>query len=217
MSIGLVTVAYGRKYQDMLPDWAASVAALTRKPDVITIIGDKLPSEVAAQLDALLDYQFVQTDTKPETHAQVLLNEAIAHTETDWIVKLDADDAIFAHALDELDECDADIYMFGAKVNTQDVPAKDVTAIDILANGNNLLVPASPFRRWVWQAAPFRDMIFEDWAFWIEAAANGAKFYRADGVHYLYNMQPTGAYQSSDWGKAELKVLEVRRLVGALK
>lgn len=217
MSIGLVTVAYGRKYQKMLPVWAESVSMLNRRPDLVTIVGDELPDEIAAELDKLIHYQFVQTTTKPETHAQVLLNEAIAHTPTDWIVKLDADDVIFPHALDELDGCKADVFMFGVRVNDQDVAAKDVTAIDILANGNNLIVPASPFRRWVWQRAPFRDMIFEDWAFWIEAAANGAKFYRAEGFHYLYNMQPTGAYQSNDWGKAELNILKIRRELGLIK
>jgi hypothetical protein len=217
MTIGLVTVAWGDKYVKLLPQWAESVSKLNRQPDVITIVGDELPSEIKNKLDVLLtNYTWQRAKQEVKYHAQVLLNEAIAATDTDWIVKLDVDDEIFSHALDELDNCKSDIYQFGVELNGKKMLANDVTTIDVLLHSNNLIYPCSPFRKWVWKKSPFRDMIFEDWAFWIEAAANKATFQKSSKIDYKYNMSNSGAYLSADYATTEMNILKIKRELGLI-
>jgi hypothetical protein len=213
----VVTVALGEKYVSLLPQWAESVSALERKPDQITIVGDVLPSKIKVRLEELLGeggFYWEKFKIKPKNHAQVLLNQAIEATDAEWICKLDVDDIIYPHALNYLDDCDADIYCFGVTWQGHQVKAKPATRIDILSSQYNLVHPCSPFKKWVWEKAPFRDMIFEDWIFWIEAAHNGAKFVQSEHIDYFYDMKPEGAYQSADQAASELGVLAVKRELG---
>jgi hypothetical protein len=215
VTVGVVTAAWGEKYRAMLPSWATSVAGLDRVPDRVTVAGDFMPDDLRAELDEIIPgWVFIPAVDSPKKHPAVVNNEGIAATDTDWIVRLDVDDVIYPHALDTIDSIDADVLMFGALVNGDPVRAKPISAIDILVNGNNLVVPCSPFRKWVWEKAPYRDMIFEDWVFWVEAAANGAVFTQSDGIDYEYRMDADGAFLSADWADAEQGVLRVRRELG---
>lgn len=189
MSVGICTVAYGTTYHDFLPRWAAAVAALERRPDLITIVHDGVSRDIRQQVHDLLTVLWVEDrGTTHELQPQVHVNAAIAVTQTDWIVKLDADDVILPHALNGVTDCTADVLNFGYRIGEADHVSQRVTAEQVLRKTNNALSSASPFRRWLWDRNKFRDLLFDDWAFWIEAARVGATFNATGRVDYIYSV-----------------------------
>jgi hypothetical protein len=100
-TIGIVTVAHGDKYRAFLPEWAVAVASLQRIPDAITIVTDNvLCRDLATACDMLgPNCAAIETGTTFKTHPQILANEGIQKTHTDWICKLDADDLIYPHGI----------------------------------------------------------------------------------------------------------------------
>lgn len=212
MSIGLVAVAYGAKYRAFLPRWLRAVTALETKPDRIMVVTDDVPSAIATLGDVYLSRTvFKQAAGTFEHHPQVLVNEAIASVDTEWVCKMDVDDIIFPHALNALDESpDCDVYMFGIQLSGKWLPARHATRADILKSPHNLVFSGSPFRRWVWERAPYRDMICEDWAFWIEAARNGARFQASPNIDYEYVIHGDNITLRSDMAAAEERVRGMR-------
>lgn len=189
MTIGICTVAYGTTYHDFLPRWAQAVAALERQPNVITIAHDGVPDDIRDQVRDLLNVLWVEDRTvEHDLQPQVHVNAAIALTHADWIVKLDADDVILPHALNGVPDCTADVLNFGYRVREADHVSQRVTAEQVLRKTNNALSSASPFRRWLWERNKFRDLLFDDWAFWIEAARVGATFDATGRVDYIYSV-----------------------------
>lgn len=193
MTVAVVTVAVGETYRAFLPRWLAAVGALERRPEHIIIITDK-PADVAA-----IQHRETLYVRKPtgsfRNHAQVLSNEGIALTNAEWICRMDVDDVIYPHALNELDNTRADVYCFGISVNGDRLlPAQTVTARRVLAAQDNLLTAGSPYRRWVWeQSTGYQDIIYDDWRFWREAAANGARFHASGSIDYYYTLSTHNA------------------------
>lgn len=189
-TVGVVAVAYGSEYIGFVRDWAERVAALQRGPNKVTIVSDQAPAELINDLFLMFGrgFTWIKSNYVPEHHPQILINEAITVTDTEWICKMDIDDLINPNALDFVDTCIADVYMFGIRYNGTDMYANNVTAQDILDSPSNVVFSGSPFRRSVWAKQPYRDMLNEDWAFWVEAAKNGAVFTPSKTIDYEYVM-----------------------------
>jgi hypothetical protein len=211
VSVGVVAVAYGDKYRAFLPRWMRALTMLERQPDRVMIVTDDVPSAIAALGDVYLSSAvFKQAHGTFNVHPQVLVNEAIASVNTEWICKMDIDDVIFPHALNNLDRTDADVYMFGIQLSGQWLPARHATRADILKSPHNLVFSGSPFRRWVWERAPYRDMICEDWMFWIDAARNGARFHASPDIDYEYVIHGDNITLRTDMQAAERNVRGLR-------
>lgn len=190
MSIGVVTVAVGEPYTQRLIAWADAVATLERTPDVVTVVSNRLGRDLVTQLDDILgDWQLVGSARSWRHHPQVLINDAIQMTDTDWICKMDADDLFLPHALNDVDDAtDADVFMFGIEIQGRGLTFAGVQADMIVRAEQNLVFSGSPFRRWLWTDNQFRDMIYEDWAFWIGCAKQGARFKSSGRVDYIYQL-----------------------------
>jgi hypothetical protein len=211
MSVGLVTVAYGTTYQRFLPDWANAVAALETRPDQITIVGDDIDFDILYAISTILgDFDYITSHTQPKNHPQILINEAIEATETDWICKMDVDDLIFPHALTGLNGRDCDVFMFGILVGQKSMFPSPVDAEAILNSPHNMVFSGSPYRRALWEANPYRDMIYEDWAFWIEAAKNGARFTPSGRIDYEYRLHEDNISEKCDKALWKGRVEELR-------
>jgi len=194
MSIGLVTVAFHDTYRADLQGWVDAVDQLQRQPDHVVIVTDAFTYEIVYALDTLRPKVTIVT-SKPDYlhHPQVLVNQGIAHLNTEWVCKMDVDDRIYPHALNRVEATTADVYMFGIRLTVNDEHRGDMfanvtTSDNIRTSNDNLVFSGSPFRRWVWEANPYRDMIFEDWAFWIEAAKAGAEFTQSGNIDYEYRL-----------------------------
>lgn len=187
MSVGVVTVAVGDAYQSRLPSWVQAVADLDRPPDAVTIAVDDIPTDLADEVLAILPTaQIIHSTREWRHHPQVLANDAVQHTGTDWICKMDADDVILPHALTPLDGLDADVLMFGIELDGTAHLRGDISREEILSRRANVVFSGSPYRRHLWEQNHYRDMIFEDWAFWIGCAEQGARFVTSNTVDYVY-------------------------------
>ena len=189
VTVGIVTVAHGQRYQQFLPEWATAVSRLQRQPEQVTIVGDTLDTEISNTLDDILgNWIHVKTTRTYQHHPQYLVNDAIRFTPTEWVCKMDADDLIYPDALNEIDTTQADVLMWGIHLDGRNLYPQNINREHILASPHNLVFSGSPFRRWIWEAAPYRDMIYEDWAFWIEAAKHGARFQPTSRIGYEYRL-----------------------------
>lgn len=207
MSVGVVAVAYGDTYRAFLPRWMRAMTMLEQKPEQIMVVTDDVPDCIARLGDVYLSSViFKQAHGTFERHPQYLVNEGIASLSTDWVCKMDMDDIIFPHAFNGLHDCLADVYMFGIQLNDKWLPAHHVTAKDVLRSNYNMIFSGSPFRRWVWEKQPFRDMICEDWMFWIDAAKNGARFQASPNIDYEYVIHGDNITLHTDMEVAENNV-----------
>jgi hypothetical protein len=189
MTIGVVTVAYGDTYRAFLPEWAQAIGALHTQPNQVTIATDFIAPEIADLVaEHLPQAIWVISPRVPIHHPQVLVNDAIGLTRTDWICKMDVDDIIYPHALDAMDDLPCDVFMFGICLQGHDMLPNNVTGEQVLDCDENLVFSGSPFRRWLWEANQYRDMIYEDWAFWRDAARAGAKFFPSWTIDYEYRL-----------------------------
>ncbi len=207
MSVGVVAVAYGDTYRAFLPRWMRAMTALEQKPQQIMVVTDDVPDCIArlggANLSSVI---FKQAHGTFEKHPQYLVNEGVAALQTDWVCKMDMDDIIFPHAFNGLHDCLADVYMFGIQLGEKWLPAHHVTAKDVLRSQHNVIFSGSPFRRWVWEKQPYRDMICEDWMFWIDAAKNGARFQASPNIDYEYVIHGDNITLHTDMEVAENNV-----------
>lgn len=207
MSVGVVAVAYGDNYRAFLPRWMRAMTMLEQKPQQIMVVTDDVPDCIARLGDVYLSSViFKQAHGTFERHPQYLVNEGIASMNTDWICKMDMDDIIFPHAFNGLHDCLADVYMFGIQLDEKWLPAHHITAKDVLRSNHNLIFSGSPFKRWVWEKQGFRDMICEDWMFWIDAAKNGARFQASPNIDYEYVIHGDNITLHTDMEVAENNV-----------
>lgn len=182
MSIAVVQVC--GNYHDHLPGWLDSVRALTRQPDEVVLVAAPHPI-----LDDLEGVRIIAT-TEPFNWGR-WLNTAIAATSSDWVSWIGADDRYLPHALDRVDDCQADVLVHGLLYSTgpKAVPSS-VTADAILQLQSNLVTVGSPFRRWLWERCPFVEDICADWFFWAAAAHAGATFAHTYTVDVVYAHGP---------------------------
>lgn len=184
VSVAVVTTCVGKPYHEFLSQWIRAVLKLERKPDEIVISTDLIKEEIWLP-DGLVRYVPVTEESK-SGHWAFSVNEAIAVTSSDWICKIDVDDLILPHALNEIDVCEADVYCFGIKIDDRDRYATLLTAEAILATDDPQIFSNSPFKRWVWEANPYEDMFYEDALFWYGAAIEGATFAASPTIDYVY-------------------------------
>lgn len=190
MSIGIVTSCYGSAYYGFLDEWSAAILELNTSPDWVTIAHDGVPEHIRRKIDDRLEPTWINDPSPVVQHPQVHVNEAIGITFTDWILKVDVDDLLYPYALDGWQDTDADIVSFGYRIDLADHPSRAITAAEILQRIDNPIGSCSPFRRWVWEMNEFRDLLYDDWAFWIEAAQAGAEFTNTGRVDYRYRSHP---------------------------
>lgn len=198
MSIGVITVAYGDKYRGFLPRWVEAINSLHTKPEQVTIVTDDMTDAAmqAADVESLLT--IVGAKGEHVHHPQVYANQAVEATDTDWICKMDVDDIIYSHAFDRLAEADCDVWMFGISYQTQTMLAPSVNSQTILDSPHNLVFSGSPYRKWVTEKARYRDMIYEDWMFWIDCAAQNARFQPSGTIDYEYVMHDDNISSRAD-------------------
>lgn len=194
----MVTVAYGQTYRDFLPRWVEAINSLTTRPDTVTIVTDDMTDAAMQAADVRSALTVVSAKGEHRHHPQVYANQGIEATETDWICKMDVDDLIYPHAFDTLATAECDVWMFGIRYRTQTMLALSVDSQTILESPHNLVFSGSPYRRWLTEKAHYRDMIYEDWMFWIDCAAQGARFQPSGTVDYEYVMHEDNISRRAD-------------------
>lgn len=182
MSISLV-LCCSKQYEHHLDGYMAAVAQLHRQPDEVIVVTD---NAVPA-----FDCTLIRT-TKPWVLGD-WYNLGFAAATCDWVVWTGADDRLMPHALDQVDACDADVLAFGLQYSTgQRWMPFAPTAEQVLRVEENLVPCGSPVRRELWQEMPFHSEFypFDDWAFWVGCAAQGATFATTHTLDVDYDYGP---------------------------
>lgn len=189
MSVGVVTVAVGDTYQNQLPEWCEAVSDLYRPADQVTIVVDDIPDRLVDELlNILPNLQIVHSPIRWTNNPQILANDAIACTHTEWICRMDADDRIYPHALNPVDLAVSDVFMFGIRTSRgQELYPKHLTSEQITRSPHNFVFAGSPYRRKVWETVGgYKDLLYEDWLFWRESAQRGYLFQASGSIDYEY-------------------------------
>lgn len=217
MTISIVSVAFGDEYRSFLPKWCDAVFSLETFPEEIIIATDSVLDcidKTGQEYNSRI--RFIEVQKNFKINPQFLVNEAISLTTSDWICKMDIDDIILPHALNNINNIDADIYMFGVQRSWENTPqfAGHTNSLGVFESDENIIFSCSPFRKWVWEKSPFRDMICEDWVFWFEAAKNEAKFFRSPTIDYVYVLHENNLTSKNNF---ENDVENARNLIRSLR
>jgi hypothetical protein len=168
MGISLV-IACSELYSHNLSSFMQSISDLHRKPDEIVLVTDSVKPEFDCTIVA-------------DAGEWVLgnwYNLGFEAATQEWIVWTGVDDRLRPHALDSIDNSLADVIPFGLHYSTGQIwIPSNVSAESILRISDNLVPCGSPVRKRFWELQPFVPELypFDDWAFWVGCAHNGAKF-----------------------------------------
>lgn len=191
INLAVVTAAWG-DYGGFLPEWAESVAAQSVRPANVVIVDSGL-NDRAPAVRAGRDLRAAglnATVSRPIPHRGIgaAVNEAVRRVNTEWVIRLDADDTLLPHCIADVAELadQADVVAIGAVRDGQEILWPNVSAEWILS-GRQGAMSSSAFRRRLWKAAPFIEA--NDWiesAFWVGCAHQGARFVPTTRPGFIY-------------------------------
>ena len=196
----ILTVSIG--YNHFLEKWAECISKLQVKPGAVIIGVDNIEQKLKWKIEAYLpDAKWIILTKIKARHYGHYYNQLINLVDTTWVCKVDADDQILPSAYNDLSLVSSDIYAFGNISSTSgniNLPETQLDSERILLSNNNLLSSLSPFKKSVWEKSGFKDFIYDDWAFWIDAAQNGFSFSSSNKADYIYVEHDSQATKTSD-------------------
>lgn len=181
--LSIVTTCWSG-YGRFLPEWAESVANQIPAPGEVVIAELGECGEDAAAAVRILEHAGVPARTVHGVYTDMAAarNTAVSAARGEWVMHLDADDLLLPGALRRcvtLAES-ADVLPMAARYPSGRVrPARHVTARWVLS-GRIGVLSCSPYRRSLWQAAPYRRLDgpipYIDALLWVGFAKLGARF-----------------------------------------
>lgn len=191
-SIAVVTSAWGA-YGRFLPAWIKSVAAQTRKPDLVTIVDAGLEKDPGLRRLLSAAVENWQVVSVPYRGMGAARNAAVAHSEADWVMHLDADDVLLSHALEDAEKVaksGADVVAIGMRENGRDITFPRSSRQAVL-RGELACFSCALFRRSFWVKRPY--ITANDWvdsALWLGFAQAGAVFKPTKRAGAVYVKHP---------------------------
>jgi hypothetical protein len=208
-----VTVAFG-DHKKFLMQWANSLTKLTILPNEIFLGVDQIDFKLKKSLEGLIPNLFIyEMPRLGKVHFGLEFNYLISKTNSEWICKIDVDDLILPDAYEELFDAPFDILGFNA-VNSETKTI--ISAIDnpsakkVLEFDENTLLSLSPFRKWIWGEIKFRDIVFDDWAFWIESARLDPIIKKSQKTNYIYTIHANQATKKVNVPNELVRIGEIR-------
>jgi hypothetical protein len=213
LDAAIITVAFG-DYKKFLMRWAQSVAKLTILPNEIILGVDQIDSKLRTSLLELIpSLVILEIPRIGGIHFGLEYNFLISKTNSEWICKIDVDDLILPDAYQELADGPFDILAFNAENSETKAMISGIespSAKKILEINDNLLLSLSPFRKWIWDRVKFRDIVFDDWAFWIESAKLDPVIKKSQKINYIYSIHENQATKKINISDEMLKIQEIR-------
>jgi hypothetical protein len=229
-NLSIVTSCAG--YGQYLGEWAESLAALTRKPAMVGIVTQGAEQDVAAAIAAAGVLRKAGLTVKLQHLAGPVdlgtaRNAAVALSETDWVMHLDADDMLMPWALEDVARLapEADVIALGYR-RCGDLKSgprqgmklyKSSVGLETLDNPT----PASgvsPFRRSFWERCPYRTDMTGGWdtALWLGFARLGARVRATDRPCFWYRQHRDSIFnlrRKSGWParRTGMKLQSLRR------
>lgn len=195
MDLAVVTAVWG-SYGRFLPDWVDSIAEQTVLPSQVVIVdcGVDDASPARRALKALRGAGVAASMTRPQRYEGMgaSMNDAVGRARTEWVVRLDADDTLLPHCVEDVRSLadGADVVAIGAMRDGREVLFPDTSTDWILSARQGALSPAA-FRRSFWARCPFHEV--NDWiesTFWVGLAHQGARFVPTSRPGFVYRTHP---------------------------
>lgn len=198
VSVSVPVAVWGVEFSGFAEEWFASVNALNRLPDEIVLGVEQYDLTGASEASSvsLIPIRFVVLPNGGDFNDY--WNAVFDACSGDWIAPCCIDDRFLPEALDEIDQADsegAELLVDGIKWKYRGGDWRGYW--DPAAIGRVLTLPgAAPFRRSLYdRIGGFRrDVRWSDWAFYMDAAAAGAKTYQASTLRIVFdegNAHPT--------------------------
>ncbi len=185
MTSHAVTTTVGGTYSRYVADWADSISAQTVQPDQVVIVDNRSDDPDTVRKAAnRLGAELVVLDR--QVNWGRARNIAIARTSTVWVQHFDVDDTMYPHALEETfqviaDQPETDVVQWGWDKDWGTRPHQRLyrpyDGTEILNVGPKA-AGVSPFRRALWEQAPYDDLLEGAWdtGLWLGFAHLGARF-----------------------------------------
>lgn len=188
-TVTITTQVWGEHYGQFLPRWWESVRRLKRQPDEIVLVG--ATNDVAGLFDSIPGWVTapVITIRKDLDTLQEYMTEAVSAASCDYIVIMPADDQFGEHALDAIDETDADLIIDNCQfLQGGEWPGN----WDIENSHDRRFAPAgmSPFRKSLlplWKKIP-SDCYWNDYVFYLVLAKANVSTYRTSNVRIIHDL-----------------------------
>jgi hypothetical protein len=134
---------------------------------------------------------------------------AIDATDTEWFVPSDLDDLPLPNYIRDLNP-DCDIHSFALEINNsvfKGIPDQWESAFSI--NTGNPLISCSAFKTKWKESVRFRDVGWEDWAFWLDMKKAGAKVFFDDTIRYIYT-RPSNSLSQQNTNEKQLEIRQMK-------
>lgn len=194
MSFAVVTTIWGDKYDSYVDGWLDSVEPF--KANQVIVATDRhrgLPGWVTERVMAF----------EGRFPAPFYLNQACGAAETDWVWMCDIDDRLRLNAKSVL-EFDADIVGIGyARSDGFSYIPDNYSSPSMLGLSWNPIPASSPFKKKVWQANPYPEVVYQDWGFWRKAFRAEFKYVSSGIIGYDYMWHPESSLSGAHANNAE--------------
>lgn len=217
----LTIVTSCTNYGKYLVDWANSIVAQSVRPGHVIIFTHGTLVDDRLGRNASLILRHAQIDAAHVHFAETLdlgtaRNHAVSLTDSEWVLHLDADDALMPHALAMCQPLSAGADVVSAGYTRMGTTASGMSrksrTYDSADGALALDLPAicssnSPFRRSFWERSPYRTDLFGAWdtAFWIGLAHIGARFRATPQPIFHYRQHADSVFskrqKTMSWGR----------------
>ena len=197
-TITVATANWGGYWDRYGSNWTEAVLKLDPAPTRVIIASD-VPIKTG--------FEVVICETKS---LGPMRNAAIDFTDTEWFVPSDLDDIPLPNYVSGINR-DAEIHSFCYKFCNEAHgyrPSQWDNAFE--PNTGNPLASCSAYKTDWAKRIRYRDIGWEDWAFWLDMKKAGARVHFDQTVRYIYT-HPPGSLSQKDVSRKENEILTLKR------
>jgi hypothetical protein len=137
-------------------------------------------------------------------------NAAIEITDTEWFVPSDLDDIPLKGYIDDIGQ-DCEIHAFSCLMSDHVYSGNPHAWDSAFSEGAvNPLVSCSAYKTDWAKRVKYRQIGWEDWAFWLDMKKAGARVYWDQRCRYIYT-RPTGSLSRQDISRKEKEIADLKR------
>jgi hypothetical protein len=181
------------KYGDK---WTECVNAMSPAPDRVIVASDE-------PIDTKFEVVICQTKKLGP-----MRNAALEIADTEWFVPADLDDLPMPNYIANLNN-DYDIHSFALQIGNEVYKGNAEQWDKAFHNhAENPLISCSAYKTELGKKIKYRDVGWEDWAFWLDMKKAGATVFWDDTVRYIYRRPPNSLSQQD----IQEKTLQIRKM-----
>jgi len=196
MSVTVATASWNGFWGKYGDRWTECVKSMSPAPDRVIVASDE-PIKTG--------FDIVICETRS---LGPMRNAALEISNTEWFVPADLDDLPLPNYIENLNK-DYDIHSFALQIGStifKGLPNEWEKAFD--PHAQNPLISCCPYKTELGKKIRYRDVGWEDWAFWLDMKKAGATVFWDDTIRYTYTRPPNSLSQQDNHEKN----LQIRKM-----